>query len=221
MLYLFMFLFLATLYAIQLVYVHREALIDLLIAHAEKTPYFDLPGYMRRNWLVPYNVVIRRTIPAWDGVIRPGAICNPEPYVVTDGTGPVDWRKRPITRLIQKCNIAIRVHEILRSDKGRDPHDHPWWYLTIILRNGYYETRFDDKGNFVSYRYHGPGSIIFRRANSWHRLDLLPNADGTFKPAVTIFITGKKSQTWGFNVRGEKVPYYDYIDEDLNGGRKS
>ena len=179
-----------------------------LINRAKRTPYFHLPGYMNRWWLVPYNVVIERTIPAWDGTtLKAGTICNALPYTVTDGTGPVTWR-RPIARLLQKLGIAVRVHEILRSDEGRDPHDHPWPYVTVILKGGYFETRYNDKGEFVSRKWHGPGSILYRPAGSWHRLDL-PNGMVT----TTLFITGPKVQSWGFNVGGVKVPYYEYLEK--------
>jgi hypothetical protein len=172
-----------------------------LIARAKRTPYYDLPGYMNRYWLVPYNVVIERTV--W---LRSCNDLLSGYYPTTDGTGPVTWR-RPFAKLFQLCGIAIRVHEILRSDEGREPHDHPWPYLTIILKGGYFENRYSDAGEFTGMRWHGPGSIIFRPANSWHMLEL----DG--KPATTLFITGRKSQTWGFNVDGAKVPYYEYLNK--------
>ena len=179
-------------------------LVDYLIRRAKRTPYFDLPGYMRRNWLVPYNVEIKRRVAAPDLTEKFGI---PSFRVYTDGTGPVTWR-RPIARLLQLCGIAVRVHEILRSDDGRDPHDHPWGYVTVILKGGYFETRYDDKGEFVSRKWHGPGSILYRPAGSWHRLDL-PNGMVT----TTLFITGRKVQSWGFNVNGVKVPYYEYLAE--------
>lgn len=187
-----------------------------LVARAKRTPYHDLDGYMKRWWLVPYNVVIERTLPldmathVHRNTLPHDAVVHPESmtYTTTDGTGLVSWRKRPITRLIQTCNIAARIHEILRSDLGREPHDHPWWYLTIVFLGGYWEERYDAAGNLISTKWHGPGSVIFRRANSWHKL-ILPEG----QTATTLFITGRKSQTWGFNVKGTKVPYHEYLDQ--------
>lgn len=165
---------------------------DYLLRRASRTPYFHLPGYMLRYWFVPYNRVIRR--------IREDGTAT------ADGTGPVCWWRRPIARLLQLCGIAIRVHAIMRSDKERHPHDHPWPYVTVILRGGYYETRYDDRGLIIDYQWHGPGSILIRPANSWHRLDLRSGAD----PTLTLFITGRKAQTWGFLTPDGKVPYWDY-----------
>lgn len=188
--------------------------VQKLIARAKRTPYYDLPGYMNRYWLVPYNVVIERTSVLsiakhvhGDELPRDAIVSLTDlSYTTIDGTGLVTWRQ-PFTRLIQMCGIAARVHEILRSDLGREPHDHPWWYLTIILKGGYCEDRYDAAGKLISSKWHGPGSVLFRRANSWHMLDL----DG--ERATTLFITGSKSQTWGFNVEGKKVPYHQYLNK--------
>jgi len=181
-------------------------MIDRLIRRAKRTPYFHLNGYMERWWLVPYREVIKRPLLGMlpDG----GAIAvgwN------TDGTGPVSFWRPPLAWLLQHFGIAVRIHHILSSDAGRDPHDHPWPYLTIILHGGYYENRYDDGGLPVSSEWHGPGSVLLRRANSWHMLVLPPNTT-----CWTLFITGRKAQTWGFNVKGVKVPYKQY----LNGRRE-
>jgi len=181
-------------------------MIDWLINRAKRTPYFHLNGYMNRWWLVPYNVVIERPIPLPHGDRRAARY----EIVHTDGTGMVNPWRRPFTWVLQKLGIAVRVHEILRSDTGRDPHDHPWPYLTVILRGGYEEQRFDDKGNVTSVKWHGPGSILYRPAGSWHKL-VLPGRQGEpCEPCTTLFITGPKAQRWGFLVDGVKVPYDRY-----------
>ena len=111
--------------------------------------------------------------------------------------------------------FAARVNHIMRSDNDRALHDHPWGYLTIILRGGYYEVTpadieiigIDTRTWFVS-RWYGPGSILFRRAKSKHRL-VVP----TGTTAWTLFITGPKSQSWGFFVDGLKIYWRDYIKD--------
>lgn len=173
---------------------------DWLINRAKRTPYFHLTGYMNRFWLVPYNRVVTREV----GDVRTYGATT---FKLTDGTGLVSWR-RPFTRLLQHCGIAARVHEILRSDEGRHPHNHPWPYLTVILKGGYFEHTYRDDGTEIGVKWHGPGSILWRPANSWHRL-VVPA--GTM--ATTLFITGKKAQTWGFNVDGQTVPYFQYLNE--------
>lgn len=73
-------------------------LVDRLIARAKRTPYFDLPGYMRRLWLVPYRQRISREI-------------NEGTAVSYDGTGPVSFRERPFVWCFQQLGIAIRLHK--------------------------------------------------------------------------------------------------------------
>lgn len=166
---------------------------DRLIARAKRTPYFHLAGYMNRWWLVPYTSA--------GSASKPG-----------DGTGWVSWR-RPIARLMQHLGIAVRVHEILRSDTGRDPHDHPWPYVTVVLRGGYIEHTYDERGEWIDEKWHGPGSILFRRAKSLHMLELLKHDfDGTIEePATTLFITGRYAQGWGFMTKAGKVPHKEYL----------
>ena len=107
---------------------------------------------------------------------------------------------------------AARLHHILRSDNDRAFHDHPWTYITIILRGGYWEVQpvFDASGLFQGERrtWRGPGSVLFRRARSWHRLEL-PEGE----TAWTLFITFRYRQKWGFLVEPRhKVPHDEYLN---------
>lgn len=96
----------------------------------------------------------------------------------------------------------VTLHKIVRSD---DPifHDHPWPFMTIILKGGYYEhTPLFDKdgkkfGEFIHYR--GPGSIIRRSAKEYHWLELEGN-----KPVTTLFFMGPQQKEWGFLVEAKK-----------------
>jgi hypothetical protein len=165
-------------------------MVNWLIRRAQRTPYFHLTAYMNRWWLVPYREPVER---------QPG---------VFDNTGPVSW-DRPVAWLLQRFDIAVRIHQILRSDNTRHPHDHPWPYMTVVLKNGYTEVRFDSSGNEIGRKWHGPGSIMFRPANSWHLLVLPKGQD-----AWTLFITFRKKQTWGFNVDGQKIKWTEYLKEN-------
>jgi hypothetical protein len=73
----------------------------------------------------------------------------------------------------------ILIHEMLADDHGAGVHTHLCPYITIILKDGYWETL--KNGKF----WRSPGYIGFRSANNLHRVDLEP---GT-KP-VTIYIAG-------------------------------
>lgn len=186
------------------------SIVDLLIRRAQRTPYYHLDGYMRRWWLVPYGRLghgDRTKQFRGEDCLSAGAA----------GCGPLPWLRRPFSRLLQSLGLAIRVHHILRSDRGRYNHSHPWPYLTIILRGGYWEIMGDGKGGTREVKWRGPGSILFRRAGTFHRLILRGTAmeDGTYisKEAWTLFITGPKAGTWGFDVKGKFVPHWEYEGE--------
>ena len=84
------------------------------------------------------------------------------------------FRKRP-----KWFPFNILIHEMLDDDHGKGVHNHPFPFMTIILRDGYFET-------LKSGRHWRPaGYIGFRSANNLHRVDLKP---GT-RP-LTLFISG-------------------------------
>lgn len=94
------------------------------------------------------------------------------------------------------------LHKIVRSD---DPimHDHPWPYLTVVLKGGYFEHTllYDNKGKIIgeTQQWRGPGSIIKRSAKEYHWLEL-----DNGKPATTLFFMGPQQREWGFLVEPKK-----------------
>lgn len=163
-----------------------EKLIDRLIARAQRTPYSHLTDYMQRWWLVPY----------------------PD-RKYAHGCGPVRFRDRPFAWLLQKAGISSRVHHILRSDKDV-PHDHPSWSLSVILRGGYFEVIpvYDIFGCQVGVKrkWCGPGSILFRRADKLHRLEL-PEGQTCW----SIFTVGRKCRKWGYRCPdGRWLPHEEF-----------
>lgn len=98
----------------------------------------------------------------------------------------------------------VRLHHILRSDDDRALHDHPWAFVSIILRGFYTELRLTAP-RIVTARTYTEGSILFRPARTYHRL-ILPRG-----PVWTLVIVGPKVQEWGFMVRGRKIHNEDYF----------
>lgn len=90
----------------------------------------------------------------------------------------------------------VTLHKIVRSD---DPifHDHPWPFMTVVLKGGYYEhtPAFNDKGEkFAEFTvWRGPGSVIVRKAGEYHWLELDEE-----RPATTLFFMGPQQREWGF-----------------------
>lgn len=92
-----------------------------------------------------------------------------------------------------QTKFNIFLHKIMLSDT-RHFHDHPWNYITIILKGGYWENT--PTGKF----WRGPGSIRFNRAKNLHYLELKNET-----PCMTLFIRFKARRQWGFIVDNQWI----------------
>lgn len=96
--------------------------------------------------------------------------------------------------------FSIRIHHWLSSDDQRYMHDHPWFFVTLIISGGYTEwtpTPIDEvaaMGPRVG-KWYGRWSLL-KRAASWkHTVET--------KGAWTILLTGRNKRRWGFWVNGK------------------
>lgn len=99
----------------------------------------------------------------------------------------------------------IFLHNFHKGDPD-DLHDHPWPYITIILRGGYWE--HNPKGRF----WRAPGSVRIGTPRSLHRIELEPNVS-----TWTLFIPGPKLREWGFMDKGIWKQHEQYLAERYKG----
>lgn len=108
----------------------------------------------------------------------------------------------------------VYLHKFCRDDDDRALHDHPWWFVSIMLRGGYAE--------------HHPGigampnirkafSVAFRKATDQHRIQLFRDSEGRVKSCWTLVITGRKQRTWGFWCPKGFVPWHEFVDHSDEG----
>lgn len=112
--------------------------------------------------------------------------------------------------------FSIKIHKILLSDDAC-LHDHPWSFLSIVLKNGYKEHYFNHPAHKIvdpNLSAHMRGSkqikapaILFRRANWAHRLEI-------DKPALTLVVTFKKTRQWGFFTPSGWIKWFNYKQEN-------
>jgi hypothetical protein len=85
------------------------------------------------------------------------------------------------------------LHNFNRSDDDRALHDHPWGNFSLLLSGCYWEHM---PGGVRKLR--RPGQMVFRSADTAHRIELLRDSSGKEIPVWTIFITGPKVREWYF-----------------------
>lgn len=104
--------------------------------------------------------------------------------------------RRTVLRL---GNYSIRLHEWLADDDTRHFHDHPHWFLTIVLKGGY--TDRSNEGLDVL----RAGSVRLRAADYAHAVTEVRR--GT----ITLLITGPSTRRWGFWVKGKLIKRDKYF----------
>lgn len=108
----------------------------------------------------------------------------------------------------------IFLYKFLRSDDDRAPHDHPWWFISILLRGTYIE-HLNGKIKVRS-----SPSIAFRTTKDQHRIELLWHyvdtehygyqAGWQAVPTWSIIITGRPVRRWGFWCSDKFVPSREF-----------
>lgn len=123
--------------------------------------------------------------------------------------------------------LNVYLHKFLRDDDDRALHDHPWWFVSVVLKGTYREvTRDADRcpacGNDFwkdggAARRHGfddcPNcseplrivsswrrwlSVVVRRPTYRHRVELLRDRRGRPISCWTLVFTGPRVREWGF-----------------------
>lgn len=102
--------------------------------------------------------------------------------------------------LIQTKDWGLNWHMFVSSDEAT-PHDHPWDSVSLCLW-----------GNIVEHLKEGtkeikPGSIVFRRAEDQHWLELKS------KFAITLFLYGPWKRDWGFHTDKGWVFWKNYVEK--------
>jgi hypothetical protein len=95
-----------------------------------------------------------------------------------------------------KFPFNIFLHKFLKGDPD-DVHDHPWPYVTVILKGGYWEwiPKINTLGQkWGEYRiWRGPGHFRMCEPTDYHRIELEPGVT-----AWTLFMPGPHKREWGF-----------------------
>lgn len=103
--------------------------------------------------------------------------------------------------LVKTSWLGVYLHTIRRPDWARCQHDHPWAFVTCILRGGYVE----EVGGQTFTR--KPGYIGYRPRSFEHRITELLNG-----PALTLVVRFRNHDSWGFRLpTGVKMSWERYV----------
>lgn len=119
--------------------------------------------------------------------------------------------------------LNLYLHHFLRSDDDRALHDHPWWFISWIIKGRYLEWTPGSRGQMVV-KMRDRWSIAYRPSRWRHRVQLPSNPIPTVQlgvwlkgevPAWTVILTGARSRSWGFYCPDRFVPWEEF---ESNGG---
>lgn len=115
---------------------------------------------------------------------------------------------------------AVLIHRIDGPDPGLDLHDHPWSFVTIVLRGGYTEEWAPtDLGVHLARWGSSRLGIVRGSRRTWGRfsihrmpLDVAHRIVHAWPGTVTLVLRTRKVRTWGFYLPTGWVPWdeYDY-----------
>lgn len=115
----------------------------------------------------------------------------------------------------------IYLHQFLRNADDRALHDHPWNFISIMPKGGYYEIQ--GHGRYISQagmawtnmpkKWRECGTIAFRKANQAHRVELSEKHSNPW----TIVITGPVVRVWGFHCPKGWVPWQEFVNSEDRG----
>ncbi len=103
-------------------------------------------------------------------------------------------------RILQTPWFGVFLHAIRLPDQDRHLHDHPWSFVSLVLRGTYVEQR---PGSITARR---AGSVAFRRAVDLHRILALHKS-----PVWTLVFVGPRRRRWGFQTREGWIESGEYF----------
>lgn len=137
-------------------------------------------------------------------------------FIIGDPADPylLRWHLLPRNGL-----VGIYLHCILKSDFGRELHDHAYANVSVVLRGSYREIvpanpRIGATFGLQEMHTRKAGDIVARVGSQLHRLEIDHG-----KPCWTLFVMGPRYRKWGFQTPDGWVPHYEYLNTEPEEGR--
>ena len=139
--------------------------------------------------------------------------------------------------LFNRFGFKIFLHHIHRSDWDRHLHDHPWPFVSFLLKGSYSEWTQMDPGKIQALRevwydtfpeFSRPpdtkpkSNYLFSRVVRWINLKLDPTVPHRLQldngPVWSLVFIGRKVRSWGFHTEDGFVDYVEYLDKIYGKG---
>lgn len=109
--------------------------------------------------------------------------------------------------------FGVYLHRFDGPDPDADPHDHPWNFVTMVLRGGYDEEALRRHGDVLEVVdcHHRPLVPRRRTLDTRHKVARLWRV-----PTWTLVVVGRRQREWGFWLdggAGSWVPWREYLAE--------
>lgn len=127
--------------------------------------------------------------------------------VITDIAGTSPYLIRWTLEL--PFGLSLKLHQIVRPDDDRCPHDHPWWFLRVILWGGYVEEHGVDNrvAHRKPWRPWAPWRVYFCSPQFRHRITELPRGS-----SWTLALCGPRGRKWGFFTTSGWMHWKAFVD---------
>jgi hypothetical protein len=142
---------------------------------------------------------------------RHGVTLRPPDFIIGEERAPylLRWWLIPRNRWFN-----VYLHCFLRSDDDRALHDHPWCWLSLVLRGAYVEHTIA-AGGIRQRRLIEKGALRFHRPRFAHRLEVIQKRGECW----TLFVTGPRVRVWGFHCAERGWVDWRTFTDPANTGR--
>lgn len=125
------------------------------------------------------------------------------PFAIRGADGSLYlWR----LRIVQTPWFAVYLHAIHRPDHDSELHDHPWDFVSFVLRGGYAEQMLVRGGSANWMDWRTVRWFNVKRAESAHRIIHLRRT-----PTWTLVFCGRRRREWGFYTRTGWTPWHEFL----------
>jgi hypothetical protein len=108
-------------------------------------------------------------------------------------------------RIVQTPWFGLYLHQIWGADTDRDAHNHPFGFVSLMLRGGYDEWVQDLYGDVAMIVRRRPLRFHHTSRQIFHRIITLGRV-----PAWTLVFVGRRHPEWGFSTEQGYVPSHKY-----------